>query len=181
MTATAAFGAMTNPRSRKKGPFLIYMPTIERNHPSLYAEQRAMPHKPFVLLVEDNPDDVNLTMIAFKSNRFPYEVEVACDGADALGFLRGKSPGNLPALILLDINMPRVSGLEFLEQIRSDARLSNLTVSILTSSSQESDKVRARELGVVDYIIKPVDLSEFDVVVRRISRLMEEVLHHRVG
>lgn len=133
---------------------------------------------PLVLIVEDNPDDVELTLLAFKANHFPYKVIVANDGDEALDLLRARDQAMLPALILLDLKMLRMSGLEALEQIRADARLADIPVSMLTSSSLESDKRRAYELGVIDYIQKPVELSEFDAVVARISGLMETILHH---
>lgn len=131
----------------------------------------------FVLLVEDNPDDVQLPMIAFKSAHFPYKIEVACDGAEALTFLRGRERENLPALILLDLNLPKINGLEVLERIRSDSRLSGLPVIVLTSSNREDERSRACKLGVLDYVLKPVDFSEFDGIVGKIKRKMEAVLH----
>lgn len=131
----------------------------------------------YVLLVEDNPDDADLTMIALKVNKFPYRVDVMQDGAQALSFLHGKTSSDLPALVVLDLNLPKVSGLEVLKEIRSDARLAALPVVILTSSSQESDMARARALGVQDYLLKVVDFSAFDAVVSRLRDIIERVPH----
>jgi CheY-like chemotaxis protein len=116
-----------------------------------------------VLLVEDNPDDRDLTIRAFKKNNVLNPVSVASDGADALAMLLGDGPGprQNPALILLDLKMPRVDGLEVLRRIRADPRTQTIPVVVLTSSKQEDDLRTAYDLGANGYVRKPVEFSHF--------------------
>jgi CheY-like chemotaxis protein len=126
-----------------------------------------------ILLAEDNPNDVELTLSALQSLNIANEITVVGDGAEALDYLyrRGShasSPGAQPAVVLLDLKMPRVDGLEVLRQIRADAGLRSLPVVILTSSREESDMVRGYQLGANAYVVKPVD---FEVFMSAVSKL----------
>jgi len=115
-----------------------------------------------ILLIEDNPSDVDLTKRAFEKSRISNPLVVLEDGQDALDYLFGNgSSGELPALILLDIKLPRVNGLELLRKIRADARTRRLPVVILTSSREEQDVGESYDLGANSYIRKPVDFSQF--------------------
>ena len=119
-----------------------------------------------VLLVEDDPRDVELTLTALDESNLANEVVVARDGQKALDYLycRGefstRSNGN-PAVMLLDLKLPKVDGLEVLQQIRSDQRLKLIPVVVLTSSREEKDMIRSYNLGVNAYVVKPVDFHEF--------------------
>jgi len=120
-----------------------------------------------ILLVEDNPDDVDLTLRALKKNNIKNEVKVVPDGAEALDFLfgTGKYSGrdltNMPTVILLDLKLPKVDGLEVLRQLRANHLTKLLPVVILTSSKQEQDIVNGYSLGVNSYVRKPVDFNQF--------------------
>jgi CheY-like chemotaxis protein len=119
-----------------------------------------------ILLAEDNPNDVELTLSALNGLNLANEIAVVSDGAEALDYLfhRGSYAGRTgvrPAVVLLDLKMPRVDGLEVLRQIRADARLCALPVVILTSSREESDLVRSYQLGANAYVVKPVDFEAF--------------------
>jgi CheY-like chemotaxis protein len=120
-----------------------------------------------ILLVEDNPDDVELTMRALKKNNIKNEIIVATDGMDALDYLfgagkhKGRDPNDMPALILLDLKLPKIEGLEVLRRVRADERTRLLPVVILTSSKEEQDLVRGYTLGTNSYVRKPVDFIEF--------------------
>lgn len=127
-----------------------------------------------ILLVEDNPDDVLLTRRALRKNRFANELVVAADGQEALDYLFGvgKWAGQAiapPQVILLDLNMPRVDGLEVLRRIRADERTRLLPVVILTSSKEERDLVRGYSLGANSYVRKPVDFEEFVDAARQLG------------
>jgi two-component system response regulator len=115
-----------------------------------------------VLLVEDNPDDRELTLSALAG--VAPRVVLARDGVEALDYLLGRAP--LPALVLLDLKMPRVDGLQVLQVIRSDPRLAALRVVVLSSSDEERDRERCRQLGVTDYLRKEVDFALFREQVR---------------
>ena len=121
----------------------------------------------YILLVEDNPDDVELTIRALKRNNVANDVIVVTDGAEALDYIfrTGKYAGSeikhLPAVILLDLKLPKVSGLEVLERLRSDDRTRFTPVVILTSSKEEQDLVDSYRLGANSYIRKPVDFNKF--------------------
>ena len=121
-----------------------------------------------ILLVEDNPDDVRLTQRAFKQNNITNELIVASDGVEALDYLTSAVAGSgiLPAVILLDLKLPRMSGLELLQHIRADERLKCLPVVILTSSQEEQDIMKSYDLGANSYIRKPVDFEQFYEAVR---------------
>ena len=116
-----------------------------------------------ILLVEDNPDDEKLTLRAMRQSEIPNIVVVAHDGAQALDFIlgNGKTGRRLPALVLLDLKLPKVSGLEVLEKLRSDMRTRTLPVVILSSSDEERDVLQSYLLGANSYIRKPVDFDEF--------------------
>jgi two-component system response regulator len=120
-----------------------------------------------VLLVEDNPSDEKLTVRALKQGDVPHRVVVAHDGAEALDYLfatgghAGRSEADLPSLILLDIKLPRVNGLEVLRRIRSNPRTRLLPVVVLTASREDSDVSQCFSLGVNAYVRKPVDYGEF--------------------
>jgi CheY-like chemotaxis protein len=119
-----------------------------------------------ILLVEDNPNDLELTLIALAKSQLANEVVVVRDGAEALDYLhrRGefaqRAVGN-PAVILLDLKLPKVDGLEVLREIRCTESLKSIPVCMLTSSKEEQDVVRSYELGVNAYVVKPVDFTEF--------------------
>lgn len=116
----------------------------------------------YILLIEDNPDDVLLTQLAFQKNHIANKMEIARDGAEALDFLeQAKATHNLPTVILLDLKLPKVDGLEVLKHIRSDKETKFMPVVILTSSKQEQDIVAGYELGANSYIVKPVDFENF--------------------
>ena len=119
-----------------------------------------------ILLAEDDPNDVELTLTALAQNRLANEVVVARDGAEALEFLQGRGrfagrSGEQPAVVLLDIKMPKVDGLEVLRRIRQDPKLRAIPVVMLTSSREEKDVVESYHLGVNAYVVKPVDFREF--------------------
>ena len=119
-----------------------------------------------ILLVEDNPHDLELTLIALAKSQLANEVIIARDGAEALDYLlcreqySGREAGN-PAVVLLDLKLPKVDGLEVLAEIRSTQALRSIPVVMLTSSKEEQDLLRSYELGVNAYVVKPVDFEEF--------------------
>jgi len=127
--------------------------------------------KPYILLVEDNPDDVELTKRAFANNRMANEIMVLTDGVAACEFLfdRDCEGRGLPQLILLDLKMPKLSGLEILERIRHDPRTRLIPTVILTATQHEEDLLRSYRSGVNSYIRKPVDFDEFVEAVRSIG------------
>jgi two-component system response regulator len=116
-----------------------------------------------ILLVEDNPDDVMFTLRAFEQNKISNQIVVAHDGAEALEYLipEDDSKAITPALILLDVNLPKVDGLEVLRRIRSNARTAGLPVVVLTTSSEERDIVESYRLGANSFVRKPVIFGEF--------------------
>lgn len=115
-----------------------------------------------ILLVEDNDDDRVLTLRALKEHRVANEVVVAEDGVEALDYLFGpKALAELPQLVLLDLQLPRVDGLEVLRRIRADDRTRNLPVVVLTTSREDRDIVSSYSLGANAYVCKPVDFDEF--------------------
>lgn len=124
-----------------------------------------------VLLVEDNPGDVRLTQEAFKDGRVFVNLTVASDGVEAMEFLRGDGVHAKPRpdLILLDLNLPRKSGREVLEEIKADDVLKRIPVIVMTTSKAEQDIHRAYNLNANCYVTKPVDLDEFLNVVRSIE------------
>lgn len=128
-----------------------------------------------ILLVEDNPDDEELTRLAFKECKFANELVVARDGQEALDYLlaTGKYSGrdvcDQPQVVLLDLKLPKVDGLDVLHRIRADQRTRFLPVVILTSSKQEQDMLASYSLGVNSYIQKPVDFEQFIEAVRTLG------------
>jgi two-component system response regulator len=120
-----------------------------------------------ILLVEDNPDDVELTLRALRKNNINNEVVVASDGVEALDYLygtgkyAGRNVEELPEVVLLDLKLPRVDGLEVLRRVRSTELTQLLPVVILTSSSEERDLIEGYRLGANSYVRKPVDFGEF--------------------
>lgn len=130
-----------------------------------------MRNKMVILLVEDNPDDAELTLLAFQESRLLNEVVVARDGEQALEYLL--DPDNkghaLPHLILLDLKLPKVDGLEVLRAIRQNRRTRLLPVVVLTSSKEESDLINSYDLGCNSYIQKPVDFNQFIEAVRQLG------------
>jgi len=128
----------------------------------------------FILLIEDNPSDEALTLRALKKNKISGNVVVKRDGAEALEYLlapRGETglANPLPQLILLDLNLPKIDGLEVLRRIRADARTKLLPVVILTSSLEDTDIVRGYGFGANGYVRKPVDFVQFAEAVRQIG------------
>jgi CheY-like chemotaxis protein len=119
-----------------------------------------------ILLAEDNPNDVELILAAFKEANFVNEIHVASDGEQALDFLHRRGvhanrTGPLPAVILLDLKMPKVDGREVLRHVRTDPELRHIPVVILTSSREESDLLASYQLGANAFVVKPVDFQEF--------------------
>jgi CheY-like chemotaxis protein len=127
-----------------------------------------------ILLAEDNENDVELTLTALQEYRLKNEVEVVRDGAEALDYIyrRGKyseREGCLPCVILLDLKMPRVDGIEVLRQIKSDPALRHIPVVMLTSSREEKDLVLSYDLGVNAFVVKPVDFDQFLQAIRALG------------
>lgn len=119
-----------------------------------------------IVLAEDNANDVELTVAALRENHVVNEIVVVRDGAEALDYLYKRNgyanrPAGHPALLLLDLKMPKVDGIEVLRQVKSDPTLKTIPVVVLTSSREEQDLVRTYDLGVNAYVVKPVDFHEF--------------------
>ncbi len=127
-----------------------------------------------ILLIEDNPDDVELTMRALEKNNIVNEIVVARDGAEALDFLFGtgayaeRDSTDPPALVLLDLKLPKVEGLEVLRRIREDDRTKYLPVVILTSSREEEDLINSYKLRCNSYVRKPVNFNQFKSAVHQL-------------
>ena len=126
------------------------------------------------MIVEDDPNDVELTLTALGEYNLANEVVVARDGQQALDYLycRGEfngRPANNPAVMLLDLKLPKIDGLEVLQQVKSDGRLKTIPVVVLTSSSEEKDKMQSYSLGVNAYVVKPVDFHEFVNAVKELG------------
>jgi len=128
-----------------------------------------------VLLAEDNPDDVKLTLRAFKKNNILNDVVVVQDGVEALDYLfgtgkfSGRDTRSMPQIILLDLKMPRMDGLEVLQRLRADERTRLLPVVILTTSSEDKDRVESYKLGANSYIRKPVNFEQFTAAVQQLG------------
>jgi CheY-like chemotaxis protein len=127
-----------------------------------------------ILMVEDDPKDVELTMTALEEYNLANEVVVTRDGEEALDYLycRGKfkaRSGDNPAVILLDLKLPKIDGLEVLQQIKTDEKLKIIPVVVLTSSREEKDMVASYKLGVNAYVVKPVDFHEFVNAIRELG------------
>jgi len=131
--------------------------------------------KKVILLVEDNPDDEALTLRALEKNRIKNEVVVARDGVEALDYLlatgayAGRDTSLMPQVILLDLKLPKLDGLEVLRGIRADVRTKLLPVVILTSSTEEKDLIESYRLGANSYIRKPVDFAQFTDALRHLG------------
>jgi two-component system response regulator len=124
-------------------------------------------NKKVILLVEDNPDDEALTLHAIEKNNINHKIVVARNGAEALDYLfgtgayAGRDPHDLPLVVLLDLKLPKIDGLEVLRRIREDERTQLLPVVLLTSSNEEEDRLKGYMLGANSYVRKPVDFDEF--------------------
>lgn len=120
-----------------------------------------------ILLVEDNPDDVELTRLAFEQSKIVNEIVVARDGQEALEYLfaaghhTGRDAALLPEVVLLDLKLPKIDGLDVLRRMRADERTRRLPVVVLTSSKEEQDVLRSYDLGANSFVQKPVDFAEF--------------------
>jgi CheY-like chemotaxis protein len=129
-----------------------------------------------ILLVEDNPVDIDLTIRAFKRRSLLSPLEVARDGEDAVARLASWERGQpAPALILLDLKLPRMSGFEVLQQIRAHPRFGNLVVVVLTSSAESRDIEAAYSAGASSYVVKPLDFDEFATMCARIEQYWSEI------
>ncbi len=133
-----------------------------------------MSHLERILLAEDDPKDVELTLFALEESKFANEVVVVRDGAEALAYLHREGeyrlrPEGNPAVILLDLKMPKVDGLQVLREIRGNPALKMIPVVILTSSREERDLVESYNLGANAYVVKPVDFNEFVSAVKQIG------------
>jgi len=123
--------------------------------------------KKVILLVEDNPDDEALTLHALEKSNVNHSIIVARNGAEALDYLfgtgayAGRDPHDLPLVVLLDLKLPKIDGLEVLRRIRADERTQLLPVVLLTSSNEEEDRLKGYMLGANSYVRKPVDFDEF--------------------
>jgi len=127
-----------------------------------------------ILLVEDDPRDVELTLTALEDHKLANEVTVVHDGQEALDYIyrRGQfatRPNENPAVILLDLKLPKVDGLEVLKQIKSDEQLKTIPIVVLTSSQEEQDMLRSYKLGVNAYVVKPVNFHEFITAVKELG------------
>ena len=140
-----------------------------------------------ILLVEDNPDDEELTMIALKESNILNDVVVTHDGAEAMDYLSGtgKFAGNdlirMPQIILLDLNLPKLGGLEVLERLRANPRTQFIPVIVLTSSNEEEDNLASYRLGANSFVRKPVEFHRFVDAIRQLGiywLLVNENPHH---
>ena len=128
-----------------------------------------------ILLVEDNPNDEELTLYALKKNNITNQIQVVRDGAEALEYLfctgayAHRKINEPPKVVLLDLKLPKVDGLEVLEQVKTDPRTRAIPVVVLTSSQEERDIVESYQLGVNSYIVKPVDFEQFIEAVRQLG------------
>jgi two-component system response regulator len=122
-----------------------------------------------ILIVEDNPNDLELTLHALKTNNLANPIHVARDGAEALDYIFGPGAGTKPKVILLDLKLPKVDGLEVLKRLKSDPRTRMIPVVVLTASREDRDIINSYRLGVNSYITKPVDFEQFTEVVRQLG------------
>lgn len=135
-----------------------------------------------ILLVDDNPNDIELTLAALAENHLANDVIVVRDGEEALDFLyrrgvyRLRSPGN-PAVVLLDLKLPKIDGLQVLQQLKTDEQLRAIPIVMLTSSREEQDLVRSYQQGVNAYVVKPVEFAEFLKSIKELG-LFWAVINH---
>ncbi len=127
-----------------------------------------------ILLVEDNPDDVELALYAFQKRKVSNPIQVARDGEEALAVIFGTEQApqvrvQRPKVILLDLKLPKIDGMEVLRRLRADPRTTTIPVVVMTSSREERDLVESYRLGVNSYIVKPVDFSQFTDVVQHLG------------
>lgn len=134
-----------------------------------------MSTSPIILLVEDDPNDIELTLIAFEKAGVDSEINIARDGQEAVHYLygtgpyAGRDPKQSPAVVLLDLQLPKIDGHEVLRRMRADERTRRLPVVVLTSSVEQSDLVRSYDLGANSFVRKPVDFVEFSRTAKRIA------------
>ncbi len=134
-----------------------------------------MEEKRAILLVEDNPDDVELTLRALKQHYVKNQINVVRDGAEALDYLfatgayADRDTTTMPAVVILDLKLPKVDGLEVLQRMRADERTKLVPVVILTSSKEEKDMVNGYKFGANSYVRKPVDFNQFSDAVRQLG------------
>lgn len=125
--------------------------------------------------MEDNPNDVELTLHSLRSSKLSNQIEVVRDGAEALDFLfctgtyAHRNIENTPKIVLLDLKLPKVDGLEVLQQLKSDPRTRPIPIVVLTSSGEERDIIQSYQLGVNSYIVKPVDFEQFTQAVQQLG------------
>jgi two-component system, response regulator len=120
---------------------------------------------PNILLVEDNPDDFDLTIMALKGSNIANEIDIARDGEQALEYFEDRSRP-LPVLVLLDLKLPKIMGLDVLKRLRADERTKLVPIVVLTSSQQESDRYQSYVEGVNAYVVKPVEFEKFSEAVK---------------
>jgi CheY-like chemotaxis protein len=152
----------------------LLTPQEGSNKISIHKEGKPLSDLRTILLAEDNPKDIELTLEALGEHNLANHVSVVKDGVEAMEFLRcegkykSRTPGN-PAVVLLDIKMPRMDGIEVLRAIRNDPALKTLPVVMLTSSREEPDLKRSYELGANAYVVKPVDFKDFMEAVKQVG------------
>ena len=128
-----------------------------------------------ILLVEDNPDDVELALLAFGRTEIPYDIIVATDGKEALDYLfatgvyAGRDPTHVPGVVLLDLKLPKLDGLGVLRRMRADSRTRRLPVVVLTSSNERQDILESYQLGANSFVQKPVNFNEFIEAARQLA------------
>jgi CheY-like chemotaxis protein len=128
-----------------------------------------------ILLVEDNPDDITLTLRALKKNNISNEVVIAKDGVEALDYLfgagiyAGRDTSVMPVVTLLDLKLPKIDGLEVLKRVRANDKTKLIPIVILTSSKEENDLINGYSLGANSYIRKPVDFEQFNIAIRELG------------
>jgi two-component system response regulator len=136
---------------------------------------RPMSHEKTILLVEDNPSDEELTLLALRENNITNPIVVVRDGEEALDYLfaraahQSRNADDRPQVVLLDLKLPKLDGLEVLREIRSNARTRLLPVVILTSSREERDRLHGYDLGANSYVCKPVEFAEFSDAIRQLG------------
>jgi two-component system response regulator len=126
-------------------------------------------HNKIILMVEDNPDDAELAIMALRNSHLANDIKHVRDGEEALQLLLGQPKSPLPHLVLLDLHMPKVGGLEVLKRLRSNPRTRRLPVVILTSSSEDEDIATSYDLGANSYIRKPIDFDQFSECVKQLG------------